>query len=184
MNSFTAAQRATHHCDSPDAACLLSSHLLLEETQCLSHFGHQYPIASIQTEALLFPWRPTVSFDLSGTAPVQYGTDTISLPGYGHYEGVVLPVAHPYSLRTAWTVMGVGCHVKPGSERIPVYSEESPPGERGLPQAPSAQRTFCPPRCRRSRQLRGRAQESAIHCQRRFGFDLNAVHATAPLPNL
>src|ERR1700687_2211360 len=31
MNSFTAAQRATHHCDSPDAASSLTSHLLLEE---------------------------------------------------------------------------------------------------------------------------------------------------------
>jgi hypothetical protein len=32
------------------------------------------------------------------TAPVQYGTDTIFLPGYGQFEGVVLPAAHPYSL--------------------------------------------------------------------------------------
>src|SRR4029077_10768382 len=80
-----------------------------------------------QSEALLSRWPPTGSFVLlgTGTATVQNCTDGIFLPAYGELEGVCLLAAHPHIYgRLRWCC--VSCHVKPGTERIPVCSEPSP----------------------------------------------------------
>jgi len=70
----------------------------------------------------------TPPLGLPDTITVQNCTDPIYVAGYGKGVGVVLKAACPLALRTGRPFMGVGLHVKSGSERIPVGAEEFTPG--------------------------------------------------------